>query len=259
MDNRPIGFFDSGIGGLSIWKAVNELLPNESTIYLADSKNAPYGEKSKERIKQFSFKNVDLLIEHEAKLIVVACNTATTNAIADLRTKYKLPFIGIEPATKPAAISTLSGKIGILATKGTFASELFLNTSQKYRESIEIIETAGTGLVQIIESGNLEHARPLLEKYLIPMVDAGVDTIVLGCTHYSFLVPIIRNIIPDSIGIIESGEAVARRTKHIIEELNLASHNSSNHTFFTNGDPAILQSFTESITVDSKSVAFLDF
>ena len=131
MNKNPIGIFDSGVGGLSIWKDINQLLPNETTIYIADSSNAPYGEKSKEKITELSIKNTELLLAQNCKLIVVACNTATTNSIDKLRKTYAIPFIGIEPATKHAAINTKTGKIGILATKGTLASELFLNTSEK--------------------------------------------------------------------------------------------------------------------------------
>src|SRR6187402_286736 len=143
-NNNPIGVFDSGIGGTSIWNEIHNLLPNEKTIYLADSKNAPYGQKTKEEIVALSKKNTDLLIEMGCKLIVVACNTATTNAIRELRTKYDIPFIGIEPAIKPAATNSRTQTIGILATKGTLNSELFNKTAEKYQD-IKIVEQIGHG------------------------------------------------------------------------------------------------------------------
>ena len=151
MKKQPIGIFDSGIGGTSIWKEVIKLLPNENTIYLADSKNAPYGEKSTEEIISLCIKNTELLISKGCKLIIVACNTATTNAIGYLRNNYTIPFIGIEPAIKPAALLSKTGAIGILATKGTLASELFEKTTANYTKNITTIEQDGEGLVQLIE------------------------------------------------------------------------------------------------------------
>ena len=154
-NNQPIGLFDSGIGGTSIWKAIHELLPNESTIYLADSAHAPYGEKSKETILELSKKNTEYLLNAGCKLIVVACNTATTNAIKELRALYNVPFIGIEPAIKPAALSSKTQTIGILATKGTLSSELFNKAVEAYTTTT-IVEQIGHGLVELIEAGQLD-------------------------------------------------------------------------------------------------------
>jgi glutamate racemase len=261
VDNdQPIGVFDSGVGGLSIWREIHQLLPNESSVYLADSLNAPYGDKGKQTIIDLSVKNTELLLEKGCKLIVVACNTATTNAIDFLRINYNVPFIGIEPATKPAAIATSSKKIGILATKGTLASELFINTSSKFRGDIEIFETIGEGLVPIIESGNLSDAIPLLERYLLPMVEAGVDNIVLGCSHYPFLTEQIKNIVPSNITIIDSGAAVAKQTKNMLERHNLQSKNPDQKSqFFTNADVEILNSFLRKMSVTSFKSSYLKF
>ena len=170
-NNQPIGIFDSGIGGTSIWSAIHDLLPNEKTIYLADSKNAPYGQKSKEQIIALSIKNTDFLLEMNCKLIVVACNTATTNAIKELRAKYDIPFIGIEPAIKPAVTHSKTQIIGILATQGTLNSELFNKTTEKYHDT-KIIEQVGHGLVQLIENGeiNSPEMTKLLYSYLTPMM-----------------------------------------------------------------------------------------
>jgi glutamate racemase len=155
---KPIGLFDSGIGGTSIWKAIHHLLPNENTIYLADSKNAPYGQKSKQEIIDLSIKNTELLIEMGCKIIVVACNTATTNAIKELRLKYDIPFIGIEPAIKPAVHKSKTQTIGILATQGTLNSELFNKSLEQYHET-KFIEQIGHGLVQLIENGDINSAK----------------------------------------------------------------------------------------------------
>lgn len=257
----PIGVFDSGLGGLSIWKEINDLLPNENTIYLADSKNAPYGEKSKNTIIEFSIKNTEFLINSGCKMVVVACNTATTNAIKVLRSKYDLPFIGIEPAIKPAALQTKTHKIGVLATKGTLSSELFLNTSEQYRDTKDFIEVEGTGLVKLIEEGKLEETKPLLEKYLKPMLDAGTDNIVLGCSHYPFLVPIIHQIVPNNVNIIDSGEAVARQTKNILQDKNLlnTSAKKANTSFYTNHNLGLLNSFLKQIEVKGDKVLFENF
>lgn len=270
----PIGVFDSGLGGLSIWKEINQLLPNENTIYLADSKNAPYGEKSKQEIIDFSIKNTEYLLSKGCKMIVVACNTATTNAIKVLRANYDVPFIGIEPAIKPAALQSKTNKIGVLATKGTLSSELFISTSEQYRDSKDIIEVEGKGLVILIEAGKLEQTKPLLEQYLQPLVNEGVDHIVLGCSHYPFLIPIIKTIIPANIKLIDSGEAVAKQTKSILEKYDLLSNSknsnhkpqttnlkpqTSNHLFYTNGNLAVLQSFLKQIGIKSDNVFFEEF
>ena len=166
MNNHPIGIFDSGVGGTSIWKEINTLLPKEDTIYLADSKNAPYGEKPTDEIVHLSIKNTELLLDKGCKIIVVACNTATTNAIDYLRNNYNVPFIGIEPAIKPAALQSQSKTVGVLATKGTLSSSLFHSTSENHANGIHIIEQVGTGLVPLIESGkvNSDETRSLLEN-----------------------------------------------------------------------------------------------
>ena len=169
MSDKPIGIFDSGVGGTSIWKEIQKLMPYENTIYLADSANAPYGAKSQEDILALSIKNTELLLDKGCKLIVVACNTATTNAISHLRQHYDVPFIGIEPAIKPAALKSKSRKVGVLATKGTLASSLFHSTSENHAAGIEILEQEGSGLVPLIEEGEIQTdaTKKLLQRYLI--------------------------------------------------------------------------------------------
>lgn len=243
INNNPIGLFDSGIGGTSIWNAINKLLPAESTIYLADSKNAPYGQKSKAEIIALSCKNVEILLNANCKLIVVACNTATTNAIKELREKYDVPFIGIEPAIKPAALNSKKKTIGILATKGTLNSALFSQTLIKYKD-IKIVEQVGHGLVQLIEAGkiNSPEMNELLHQYLQPMIAANIDYLVLGCSHYPYLIPQIKNILPQSIEIIDSGEAVARQTKNMLEQsIGFKASSETFHTFITNSELRVLK------------------
>jgi len=243
-NNQPIGLFDSGIGGTSIWKAIHELLPSEDTIYLADSKNAPYGQKSKDEIIGLSFKNTEFLLEQNAKIVVVACNTATTNAIKELREKYDVPFIGIEPAIKPAANNSKTQTIGILATKGTLSSELFNKAVEIYQDTT-IIEQVGFGLVQLIEDGqiNSPEMTKLLHLYLEPMIKANIDYLVLGCSHYPYLIPQIKAILPQHIKIIDSGEAVARQTQNVLgEKIGFTANENAfgKNIFYTNSNPAVL-------------------
>ena len=247
-NNQPIGLFDSGIGGTSIWKAIHELLPNESTIYLADSAHAPYGEKSKETILELSKKNTEYLLNAGCKLIVVACNTATTNAIKELRALYNVPFIGIEPAIKPAALSSKTQTIGILATKGTLSSELFNKAVEAYTTTT-IVEQIGHGLVELIEAGQLdsEEMQAKLKSYLEPMIAANIDYLVLGCSHYPYLIPLIKKILPPQIQIIDSGEAVARQTLAVLKE-KTGLHDSSHSTqvFYTNTNSNVLSALLDS-------------
>ncbi|WP_343329243.1 glutamate racemase [Polaribacter staleyi] len=241
----PIGIFDSGVGGTSIWKEINALLPQENTIYLSDSKNAPYGEKTKQEIINLSIKNTEFLLAQNCKIIIVACNTATTNAIKVLREKYNIPFIGIEPAIKTAALRTKTNKIGILATKGTLNSELFEKTSHTINHNIIRKEIIGKGLVELIESGKLHSKQmtALLSTYITPLIEDNVDCLVLGCTHYPYLIPQIRKLVGNKIQIIDSGEAVAKQTKNILEKHQLinTSNNKGSYQFFINKNKDILE------------------
>ena len=252
MKKQPIGLFDSGVGGTSIWKEIIELLPNEDTIYLADSKNAPYGEKSTEEIISLSVKNTELLISKDCKLIIVACNTATTNTIEYLRNNYNVPFIGIQPAIKPAALQSKTGAIGILATKGTLASQLFAKTAYEYTKNISIIEQDGEGLVPLIEAGKLDskELNELLSSYLKPMLNFNIDHLVLGCTHYPYLIPQIKKILGSTVNIIDSGEAVAKQTKAILEKLNLiaTSTTQANHQLYINSDTKVLEQLIKEVS-----------
>jgi glutamate racemase len=249
MSTQPIGIFDSGIGGTSIFNEIHALLPNENTIYLADSYNAPYGNKTEAQIINLSIKNTDLLIEKNCKIVVVACNTATTNAIKSLRDKYDIPFIGIEPAIKPAALNTQTKAIGILATKGTLSSKLFHRTTDLYSNGIHVIEQVGEGIVQLIEDGKIDshEMRSLLYNYLQPMIKANIDYLVLGCTHYPYLMPLLLEMLPPNVKIIDSGEAVARQTRAVLEKNQLlnSKKTQSKNLFFTNGNIQILHEILE--------------
>ncbi len=238
MRNHPIGVFDSGIGGTSILREIVKLLPKEDIVYLADSKNAPYGERSKEAILALCKKNVDWLLAAECKLIVVACNTATTNAIESLRKDYNIPFIGIEPAIKPAALKSQTHIIGVLATKGTLSSQLFHKTAELYSKNTTIIEVVGKGLVEYIESGDFDsiNLRHLLKSFLDPLIEANIDYLVLGCSHYPYLIPLLKKIVPKRIQIIDSGAAVAIQTKQVLADKNLLNTVNMNVKvqFYTN-------------------------
>lgn len=260
MSTLPIGIFDSGVGGTTVWKEIHKLLPQESSIYLADSRNAPYGPKAKDTIIELSSKNTEYLLNKNCKLIVVACNTATTNAIDYLRKTYNTPFIGIEPAIKPAALLTKTKAIGILATKGTLSSSLFSKTSDLITNNIKIIEQIGEGLVELIENGKLhsKEMKALLKLYLKPMLDAHIDYLVLGCTHYPYLIPLLIDLLPKHVKIIDSGEAVARQTKVVLKQHNLLNNQigiKSKHNFYTNANPSVLQSLLN----EKYNVEYLDF
>ena len=256
--NSSIGVFDSGVGGSSIWKEIHKLLPYENIIYLADSKNAPYGNKSSDEITALSIKNVDKLLELDCKIIVVACNTATTNAISTLREKYAIPIIGIEPAIKPAALQTTSKSIGILATKGTLSSALFSKTAREFRMEISVIEIIGEGLVSLIEAGNLDGPEmiSLLKKHTKPMIEANVDYVVLGCSHYPYIIPQLKKILPKNVKIIDSGEAVARQTKTVLQSLNLLREENTKPSlqFYTNAKTDtlkfLLKEYSDKISVE---------
>ena len=254
MNSQPIGIFDSGIGGTSIWRELTSLLPYENTIYLADSKNAPYGEKSAEKIIEFSIKNTELLLKKGCKLIVVACNTATTNAIDILRQKYDVPFIGIEPAIKPAALKTKTNNIGILATKGTLSSSLFSQTHEKFATNINVIEQVGKGLVDLIENGKIDSKEMplLLQQYLNPMIKQHIDYLVLGCTHYPYLIPQIQKIVGKNVQIIDSGLAVAKQTNTILEkhQLKNIANKKSKHQFYINTSVTVLKNVLKDVDLD---------
>lgn len=256
-DKEAIGFFDSGVGGLTIWNEVVKILPNENTIYIADSGNAPYGTRSQKEIQNLSISNAEKLIELGAKLIVVACNTATTQSIEVLRKRFDIPFIGIEPAIKPAAQLSKTRTIGVLATHGTLESEHFHRTKDRFTSDVNVFTQVGEGLVDAIERGylNTDYLETILRGHLNVLNENPMDYLVLGCTHYPLLIPSIKRILGDNIKIIDSGEAVAKQTEKVLREQNLISgvEGVGKHKLYTTGAISILKTITTELGYDNHS------
>ncbi len=245
----PLGIFDSGVGGLCVLREIKKLLPHESIHYFADSINCPYGSKTRQEVLSLSRKNIEFLLKLDCKLIVIACNTVTAVAIDSFRSEYNIPFVGMEPALKPAALQTKSKKIGILATENTINGRLFKQTLEKHATGLDVYIQPGYGLVELVENKaqNSDQAQSLLKKYLFPMMDKGVDTIVLGCTHYPFLTEMIKKVTKNRVTIIDPAAAVANQTKKMLIKFDLAS-NSQNHPLFnfsTTGEKKIVETFIE--------------
>jgi glutamate racemase len=239
--NNPIGVLDSGVGGISVLKHIHSLLPHEELRYVADSKYAPYGNKTPEQIQSRCFEIADFLIAQDVKALVVACNTATAAAIDEMREKYSLPIIGMEPAVKPAAAATKNGIIGVLATVGTLKSAQFAALLESYGRNVEVVTQACIGLVECIEHGELDSDKTLalVKQYCQPLLDEGADTIVLGCTHYPFVRPLIEQIVGPEVVLIDTGAAVANQLKHRLQMFNLLAESSDqagNINFWTNSD-----------------------
>ncbi len=243
--NKPIGVFDSGIGGISILKDLLIELPCEKFIYLADSKNAPYGPLPEKKIIELAEKNIDFLIKKECKIIVIACNTITAAAIKNLRSKYSLPIIGLEPAIKPACLKTKTGAVGVLATQGTFEGEHFKNTSKKYSNYVKLHLQIAKELVDFAEKGDFDsdNVKKIISHYLNNFKNRNIDYIVLGCTHYPFFIKQIKECVGENIQIIDSSEAVTRRTKDILmtyKILNISEFENK-LIFYTTGNTEILK------------------
>ncbi|HSH52491.1 MAG TPA: glutamate racemase [Bacteroidales bacterium] len=251
-DSRPIGVFDSGVGGLSVWKEIVKKLPNESVIYFADSANCPYGSKTEQEIIELSKKNVDFLIDKQCKIIVLACNTATAAAIDYLRKKYKIPFIGMEPAVKPASLHSKTKSIGVLATEGTFNGRLYQETKERFAKDVKVNIKGGNKLVDIVENNLIyeKETKEHLQKLIRPFIKMNIDHLVLGCTHYPFLMPVLREVLPGNVKILDPAPAVAKQTYNILKQKNLINQNSGKtiYEFYTNGNKDILNNFLKNIT-----------
>jgi len=245
IDNRPIGVFDSGVGGLTVWRQMVKLLPHESTIYVADGANCPYGPKDPQTIVSLSTEITRFLLAQQCKMIVVACNTASAAALWALRAQFSVPFVGMEPAVKPAARATRTGHIGVLATEGTLQGDLFNHTTQQYARDVIVHRQVAHGLVALVEAGEFSGRRTenLLRHYLRPMQAEGIDQLVLGCTHYPFLIPAIERVVGKTVSIIDPAEAVARQVQRILTQLEQAAAANSvpQHRFFSTGTPDTLQ------------------
>ncbi len=248
MQNHAIGIFDSGVGGLSVFREIRKSLPDESIVYFADSANCPYGSKDKDAARALAGNSVEFLLDQGCKMIVVACNTVTAVAIDEFRRRYHVPFIGMEPALKPAARLTATGKIGVLATENTFNGRLFKQTREKYASGIDVMVQPGYGLVELVENGDHEsdRAMDLLKEYLLPMISQGADTLVLGCTHYPFLINTIMKITRNKMQIIDPSQAVAAQTKRILKENKLIADTTTfGLSFFTTGEKNTLENILD--------------
>ena len=237
-----VGIFDSGVGGLSVLSAIHSLLPSQPLLYIGDQAHVPYGKRSLGEIRSFSVAITQYLIDAGAKLIVVACNTASAAALTELRALFpEIPFVGMEPAVKPASQQTHNGIVGVLATPATFQGELYNSLVERFAKNVKILTSTLPGLVEEIESGQLHgpKARAILEKAILPMKTQGADTLVLGCTHYPFVLPIIREIAGKEIEVIDPAPAIARRTKSLLLEHNILNSGSEpvETIFATTGDP----------------------
>lgn len=236
---NPIGVFDSGVGGLSVLQAIRRALPGEHLLYVADSAYAPYGDKSQQFIEARSMAISQFLVSQNVKAIVVACNTATGAAVTTLRSKFTVPIIAMEPAVKPATANTQSGVIGVLATSRTLASDNFVRLFARHGTNVEILGQACPGLVEQVEAGDLSGntTRLLLERYVRPLLEQGADTLVLGCTHYPFLAPLIQEIAGSKVAVIDSAAAVARELRRRLEADHLLADSTRIGTeyFWTSG------------------------
>ncbi|MEO4047670.1 glutamate racemase [Pseudomonas sp. CAU 1711] len=224
MSRAPVGVFDSGVGGLSVLREIRARLPQEDLLYVADSGHVPYGEKSAEFIRERSQHIAEFLLAQGAKALVLACNTATAAAVAELREHYaELPIVGMEPAVKPAAAATRSGVVGVLATTGTLKSAKFAALLDRFASDVRVVTQPCPGLVERIEAGELDgpHTRALLRGWVEPLLAEGCDTLILGCTHYPFIKPLLRELVPESVRLVDTGAAVARRLEQVLGERGL--------------------------------------
>jgi glutamate racemase len=243
----PIGTFDSGVGGLSVLRAMRAQMPEESMLYFGDQGHIPYGPRPMEQIRDFSEAITKFLLERNAKIIVVACNTASAAALKYLRAKFPdVQFVGMEPAVKPAAETTQTGKVGVLATPATFQGALYASVVERFANGVGLFQNTCNGLVQQIEQGNLtgDETRKILEDALHPMLDKNIDTVVLGCTHYPFVIPLIQEIVGDKVRVIDPAPSVAKQVKRLLEAGGIKSRSGSKESveLFTSGDPNVLKS-----------------
>ena len=238
-----IGIFDSGVGGLSVWREIYRLMPGESCLYLSDGAFCPYGPKDPVFIRERAVSISDYLINKGAEIVVVACNTATAAAIGSLREEFDVPFVGMEPAIKPAALHSKSGVVGVLATAGTFRGTLYLDTLTRFAGDVRVVEQVGEGLVEAIERGIFDSPEidNLLHHHIDGMVAAGADHIVLGCTHYPFLEEAIRRIAGSEVVIVNPAPAVAAQTMRVLSHLRDISQGSGESLFCSTGDMTVLK------------------
>ncbi len=252
ISNHPIGVFDSGVGGLSVLRAIRAQMPEEDVIYFGDQGHVPYGPRPMEQIQSFSEGITRFLLAQDAKLIVVACNTASAAALKFLREKFpEVPFVGMEPAVKPAAEQTLTGVVGVLATPATFQGALYASVVERFANGVQVLQHTCPGLVGQIEQGDLNspRTREILEDALLPMLAKHIDTVVLGCTHYPFVIPLIEQIVGDNVRVIDPAPSVARQVRRLLEAggRKRASVRVGSVRFFTSSDEQAMESLLPSL------------
>ncbi len=252
-EHRPVGVFDSGVGGLSVVREMRRRMPRLDIVYVSDARHLPYGEKSEAFIRERAFAIADFLLAERVRALVIACNTATAAAARELRERFALPIVGIEPAVKPAAQATRSGIVGILATASTLQSSRYAELLRRFGQFARVLGQPARGLVECVEAGDLDgpRTRELLARHLGPLLEAGADTIVLGCTHYPFLLPAIRAIVGPGVRLIDPGDAVARRVEEV---LGSDTDGGASLRCFSSGDPAAQQALMSRLLGEAVTV-----
>jgi len=245
--NNPIGVFDSGVGGLSVLRSIREQMPEEDVIYFGDQGHVPYGPRSMEQIQNFSEGITKFLLKHDSKIIVVACNTASAAALTYLRKQFPVvSFVGMEPAVKPAAEKTRTGMVGVLATPATFQGALYASVVERFGADVELFQHTCPGLVSQIEAGELDSpkTRAILEEALLPMLGKNIDTVVLGCTHYPFVIPLIQEIVGEKVRVIDPAPAVSRQVRRLLEADGMKNQSGKDGRvrYITSGDGASMKS-----------------
>jgi glutamate racemase len=254
-----IGIFDSGVGGLSVLREIRSLMQHENLLYVADQAHVPYGPRPAEQVRAFSEGITRFLLERGAKIIVVACNTASAAALHDLRSKFPdIPFVGMEPAVKPAAEQTRTGVVGVLATPATFQGALYASVVERFANGVTVLQHTCPGLVAQIEKCELQtpKTREILEEALVPMLEKGIDTVVLGCTHYPFVIPLIEDICGDQVRVIDPAPAVARQTRRVLSSAGLLSKSTRDPAsdFLTSGSIPKFRLTLERLIGGNKSI-----
>jgi len=245
-----IGVFDSGLGGLSVWREIARQLPHEDTLYVADQAHVPYGSRAIEEVRGFAEEIARFLIAQGSKVVVVACNTASAAALRHLRATFsRVPFVGMEPAVKPAAMNTRTGVVGVIATPATFQGELFTSLLERFATDVQVLTRVCPGLVEAVEAGAVDtpETEALLRTCLEPLLEAGIDELVLGCTHYPFLRPAIERVVGPTVEVVDPAPAVARQVGRVLERngLQAPAGRTGRHTFCTSGDPAPFSEMVE--------------
>ncbi len=254
MNNRPIGIFDSGIGGLTILSEAKKLLPGESFVYVADQANHPYGKKDEEQLMKLTADIVDFLVSKNVKLVIAACNTASVHTLDYLRQKYKIPIVGVVPVIKTIANISKTKKAAVFATPATVKSPYLQNLIDKYADGVEIYKVSGTGLEEIIEKGDFDNPKinAILNKHLLSLKEKNVDAIALGCTHYPIIEKQMKKIVGDWAKIVDSGGAVARRVKAVLENEDMLSGEKNEDLYYTTGDVEHFRALAQKI-LDKKT------